>query len=248
MPTGASHGQQGIRYVNVGSFSTPGGSAAFFDVVLENRSKYIPFNASLNGLRGTFAQVNLACNQAVQLRVYTKLSCAQAQSCALCTPADASCFSEGCACFSTTVYSEANCTGEAKEAHRAAYSCTGIDVPLILPGNAMVGMTVYDFDTGELGDYVESLTVPGYEYYKTPLRAQSGNAITSTIQVNQDTRTFTSTALGTIANNPTDPQMLTDEQAANGIQFFFRSQYGYCLLYTSPSPRDRTRSRMPSSA
>ena len=25
-------------------------------------------------------------------------------------------------------------------------------------------------------------------------------------------------------------------------------QYNYCLLYTSPSPRDRTRSRMPSSA
>ena len=24
--------------------------------------------------------------------------------------------------------------------------------------------------------------------------------------------------------------------------------YTYCLLYTSPSPRDRTRSRMPSSA
>ena len=28
----------------------------------------------------------------------------------------------------------------------------------------------------------------------------------------------------------------------NGIE------YEYCLLYTSPSPRDRTRSRMPSSA
>ena len=27
-----------------------------------------------------------------------------------------------------------------------------------------------------------------------------------------------------------------------------REQYGACLLYTSPSPRDRTRSRMPSSA
>ena len=26
------------------------------------------------------------------------------------------------------------------------------------------------------------------------------------------------------------------------------SRYRYCLLYTSPSPRDRTRSRMPSSA
>ena len=29
---------------------------------------------------------------------------------------------------------------------------------------------------------------------------------------------------------------------------FNESDYGYCLLYTSPSPRDRTRSRMPSSA
>ena len=30
--------------------------------------------------------------------------------------------------------------------------------------------------------------------------------------------------------------------------FSVLSQYGNCLLYTSPSPRDRTRSRMPSSA
>mgnify|MGYP007112045222 CR=1 FL=1 len=28
----------------------------------------------------------------------------------------------------------------------------------------------------------------------------------------------------------------------------FRRHYKACLLYTSPSPRDRTRSRMPSSA
>ena len=28
----------------------------------------------------------------------------------------------------------------------------------------------------------------------------------------------------------------------------FRDNYDICLLYTSPSPRDRTRSRMPSSA
>ena len=27
-----------------------------------------------------------------------------------------------------------------------------------------------------------------------------------------------------------------------------KAKYTYCLLYTSPSPRDRTRSRMPSSA
>ena len=29
---------------------------------------------------------------------------------------------------------------------------------------------------------------------------------------------------------------------------FLEADYTYCLLYTSPSPRDRTRSRMPSSA
>ena len=30
--------------------------------------------------------------------------------------------------------------------------------------------------------------------------------------------------------------------------FAINEIYKYCLLYTSPSPRDRTRSRMPSSA
>ena len=33
-----------------------------------------------------------------------------------------------------------------------------------------------------------------------------------------------------------------------GLIFAMRSKYTSCLLYTSPSPRDRTRSRMPSSA
>ena len=30
--------------------------------------------------------------------------------------------------------------------------------------------------------------------------------------------------------------------------YSLQANYHYCLLYTSPSPRDRTRSRMPSSA
>ena len=42
------------------------------------------------------------------------------------------------------------------------------------------------------------------------------------------------------------------EDCAAGIFFFNNHGYldmcGHCLLYTSPSPRDRTRSRMPSSA
>ena len=32
------------------------------------------------------------------------------------------------------------------------------------------------------------------------------------------------------------------------VIFYFRNDLKNCLLYTSPSPRDRTRSRMPSSA
>ena len=38
------------------------------------------------------------------------------------------------------------------------------------------------------------------------------------------------------------------ETAMKDIQHFISSQARSCLLYTSPSPRDRTRSRMPSSA
>ena len=40
----------------------------------------------------------------------------------------------------------------------------------------------------------------------------------------------------------------TDVEAKYIRQSGGRGQYGHCLLYTSPSPRDRIRSRMPSSA
>ena len=52
----------------------------------------------------------------------------------------------------------------------------------------------------------------------------------------------------------TPPESFSDSFAlfiTKSLRFFadtlFRKRYG-CLLYTSPSPRDRTRSRMPSSA
>ena len=38
------------------------------------------------------------------------------------------------------------------------------------------------------------------------------------------------------------------EELAPELQQPFRDQYTFCLLYTSPSPRDATLSRMPSSA
>ena len=40
--------------------------------------------------------------------------------------------------------------------------------------------------------------------------------------------------------------MFRDDMISDGIENCV--QYIHCLLYTSPSPRDRTRSRMPSSA
>ena len=44
-----------------------------------------------------------------------------------------------------------------------------------------------------------------------------------------------------------DPKVLAEE-AARKVQEAFDTLGTACLLYTSPSPRDRTRSRMPSSA
>ena len=41
---------------------------------------------------------------------------------------------------------------------------------------------------------------------------------------------------------------LRAELARPGMQFLSNEQYNHCLLYTSPSPRDRQKSRMPSSA
>ena len=39
-----------------------------------------------------------------------------------------------------------------------------------------------------------------------------------------------------------------DQAAADEVAKLIDAIYVHCLLYTSPSPRDRTRSRMPSSA
>ena len=51
-------------------------------------------------------------------------------------------------------------------------------------------------------------------------------------------------------NPQRDNSVQTDlaHSGLNTVQEVNRTVYGGCLLYTSPSPRDRTRSRMPSSA
>ena len=88
-------------------------------------------------------------------------------------------------------------------------------------------MSVFDFDSGAHGEYVEQLTVGEYAYHKTPLRPSSGNEVASTVLVNEASGIFTSTATGTPADNPSDPSALSDVAASRGVQIFFRPQHGF---------------------
>ena len=227
-----------IRYLNVGAVFNADGSSTHFDLELTNQTKYTPYDSALNVVsNGRFAQINLASNTEVRLRVTILLSCASAPSCVACedpllSEAGAiTCFAAGCACYGTTVYRQVDCTGPTAAAKRAAYTCDRMSTRLVLPSEAMVSMTVYDFDTGPNGDYLEQLTVPEYAHYVTPLRASVGSGaadtLASTIFVNEATRMFTSTARGSSANNPTDPTALTADQAARGVQFFFKPDDGF---------------------
>ena len=49
-------------------------------------------------------------------------------------------------------------------------------------------------------------------------------------------------------NSPCSAYACKVEESGDGIALLIFGGTGGCLLYTSPSPRDRTRSRMPSSA
>ena len=72
------------------------------------------------------------------------------------------------------------------------------------------------------------------------------------------TKSLKETGFGVITDHPIDLSLM--EHVYNEWKQFFNSdskfeylfdplkQDGYCLLYTSPSPRDRQKSRMPSSA
>ena len=167
VPAGTSAGRHGIRYVNVGLFYDTDSTPHNIDLLLQNLSSYQPYDASLNVLSGKFAHVNLACNHAVNLRVKTLLSCSTGSSCKLCddplltSTEKQDCYAAGCACFGTTVTTESECSGANKEAKRVAYDCAQLDQQTVLPTGTIVVMTIYDFDQGPGGDYIEQLTVPG---------------------------------------------------------------------------------------
>ena len=87
-------------------------------------------------------------------------------------------------------------------------------------------MSVFDFDGGVNGEYVEQFQVGEYAYYKTPLRPSSGNEVATTVLVNEADGIFTSTAAGTPADNPSDPTTLSDVAASRAVQIFFRPEDG----------------------
>ena len=49
---------------------------------------------------------------------------------------------------------------------------------MVLPGEALASLTAYDLDTDPNYEYVEQLTVPTFDYYKTPLRPISDHKVT----------------------------------------------------------------------
>ena len=222
-----------IRYVGVGSVYVAGAGSFRFDLELSNRSSYAPSDASLNRINGRFAQVNLSPNAQVDLRVRVFPSCCASGNCEACTLPELSaaerdsCYASGCCCFNATCHSEECCSGAAREAARASYSCAAMSMPFVLPPTALVGMSVFDFDGGVSGQYVERLTLGEYEYFKTPLLSREGEVGSSAVAIDLATGTFSSTEAGTSSDNPSDPTNLTATQARRSVQFFFRPKHGY---------------------
>ena len=161
-----------------------------------------------------------------------KPSCCNLDNCKACenvllgAAERAACYAQGCCCFGITCTTAECCSGAARETKKANYGCAAMNLPISFPSNQLYGMSVYDFDSGVAGEYVEQLTVRDYEYFVAPLRPASGKPVRSTIAVDPTRTVFTSTALGTPFDNPSDPTALTDKQAGNAIQFFFRGGKG----------------------
>ena len=90
--------------------------------------------------------------------------------------------------------------------------------------------------------------------YASSLNQRVSNLPRSSISVSDNTGEFSGDEVITVHNlNPSlghasvDTEVIGSAVPTYSIGFYANPGY-YCLLYTSPSPRDRTRSRMPSSA
>lgn len=216
------------RFVNTGVRFLEDGTAVHIDLVVSNTSTYTPADASKNGLHGSLAQLSIAANTDVGIRMEVFPSCCVARNCKACdalatSTEKSSCYREGCCCFNATVYSEESCTGEVRSARRKSYGCIGSDTRIPLPTSSFIGISVFDLDSGTSGEYSETLTwISSVQYYATPLRPASGAVLTSTVAVDASSQVFTSSSTGTDSLPPLDPKLLSDEQARHAVQVFIR--------------------------
>ena len=112
-----------------------------------------------------------------------------------------------------------------------------INAGILIIGNEVLSGRTKDVNTSTLATWLSSLGIKVNE-----VRVIPDIEITIIDTVNElrkkYTYIFTTGGIG-----PTH-----DDITAESISKAFGIEYNFCLLYTSPSPRDRTRSRMPSSA
>ena len=76
----------------------------------------------------------------------------------------------------------------------------------------------------------------------------AGAVMTTGNQTVAGTKTFSSTISGSVDGNAATATKLSTARDIAGNSFDGSADITICLLYTSPSPRDRQKSRMPSSA
>ena len=96
-----------------------------------------------------------------------------------------------------------------------------------------VALNLIDYEDARYNKFKKE--VENHEQVNRQWRKLIQHTVESTIAVDQVLGTFTSTA-GNSADDPTDPEMLTDVQASNSVAFFFPAQNGYmdarfCVTY-----------------
>eukprot|EP00966_Prymnesium_polylepis_P041618 966077-Prymnesium_polylepis.1 len=175
----------GIRYVNAGkAWSAEQGRTIHFDFIISNHTAYTPANSSSNGLNGGFARISVASSTEVDLRLTVYESCATEDSCRSCEDSQLTgaeieqCYDQGCSCFQDIVTEAWQCNATLQAWRRETYDCPQMNDPLILPTQALVSFSVYDFDGGPGGGCLEQVdTLTSYVYKVTPLVPSSRNEV-----------------------------------------------------------------------
>ena len=83
---------------------------------------------------------------------------------------------------------------------------------------------------------------------KTTRRNSGGSIVDSMLYIRNQVKLYHWQTNSFSRHTATDELVKSLDENIDKFVEVFMGKYGTCLLYTSPSPRDRTRSRMPSSA